>query len=68
MWNTGLFEYFITYRSSRLHMFFKIGVRKNFANFTRKHLFWSLSLKEKKKTPTQVFPCEISNIFKNTFF
>ena len=28
--------------SSRLQMFFKIGILKNFANFTGKHVFWSL--------------------------
>ena len=31
-------------RSSRSHMFFQVGVLKNFANFTGKHLFWSLFL------------------------
>ena len=30
------------YRSSRSHMFFKIGVFKNFAIFTEKHLCLSL--------------------------
>ena len=39
-------------RSSRSQMFFKIGVLKNFANFT----------------PTQAFSCEICKIFKSTFF
>ena len=29
-------------RSSRSQMFFKIGILKNFANFTGKHLCWSL--------------------------
>ena len=29
-------------RSSRSQMFFKTGVRKNLANFTGKHLCWSL--------------------------
>ena len=29
-------------RSSLSQMFFKIGVLKYFANFTRKHLCWSL--------------------------
>ena len=32
---------FIIYRSSRLQIFFKIGVLKNFAIFTGKHLGWS---------------------------
>ena len=31
-------------RRSRSQMFFKIGVPKNFANFTGKHLCWSLFL------------------------
>ena len=37
-------------------MFFKIGALKNFA------------LLRIGKTPTQVFPCEVYEIFKNTFF
>ena len=32
----------IQFRSSRLQMFFKIGRLKYFANFTGKHLCWSL--------------------------
>ena len=32
------------FRRSRLQMFFKIGALKNFANFTGKHLCWSLFL------------------------
>ena len=36
----GLVPYF--YRSSRLKMFYKIVVLKNFAIFTGKHLCWSL--------------------------
>ena len=39
-------------------MFFKIGVPKNLANFTGKHLC----------NPTQVFYYEISEIYKNIFF
>ena len=55
-------------------MFF---ILKSFANFTGKHLCWSLFLKNLqaeglqlylKKTPTRVFSCEIREIFKNTFF
>ena len=54
-----------------------IAVLKNFANCTRKHLFWSLfliklqvlrSAQLLKKTPRQVFSCEICYVFKNTFF
>ena len=32
------------FRNSRSQMFFKIGILKNFANFTAKHLCWSLFL------------------------
>ena len=53
-------------RSSHSHLFFKIDVLKNFTNFTGKHLCWSLFLL--KKTPTHVFCCETSIIFKNNFF
>ena len=34
----------VSYRSNGLRMFFKIGVLKNFANSTGKHLYWSLFL------------------------
>ena len=37
LWNTS--------RSSRLQIFLKIGILKSFANFTGKHLYWSLFLK-----------------------
>ena len=59
-------------------MFFKIGLLKSFANFLGKHQCWSLfSIKLQgwkglelyyKETPTLVFPCEICEIFNNTFF
>ena len=38
---------------------------KNFGNFTGKHLCCILFI---KKIPTQVFPSEICEIFKNSFF
>ena len=50
---------------------------KNFANFTEKHLCWSLLLLELhasclqlywKEIPTQVLSCQICEIFKNTYF
>ena len=46
-----------------------IVVLKNFANFTRKHLCWSLFLMklQGKETPIQVFFYEIYEIFKNIF-
>ena len=56
----------------------KKGVLKNFANFTGKHLFWSLLLLKlqalqaqqlyQKETPTQVFSCGIYKTFKNIYF
>ena len=55
-------------RSSRSRMFFKIGVLKNSANFTGKHLRWSFFFNKvagldlnfiKKEAPAQVFFCEI---------
>ena len=48
-------------RSSRLQMFIKISVLKNFESFTGKHLCWSLFL-----TKLQSF--KFFKMFKNTFF
>ena len=59
--------------SSRLRMFFQIGVLKSFTNFTGMHLCWSLFLKKLqagsfiKKTSTQVFSCDAYKMFKKTF-
>ena len=47
-------------------VFFKIGVLKNFANFTGKHLLESLF--NKKETPTLVFSCEICEILRTASF
>ena len=64
---------FTTIRSSRSQMFYKIGVLKNVANLTGKHLCWSTffnkvaDLNPEKKTPTQAFFCEICKILKNIF-
>ena len=41
-WNQYWIANYLCYRSSRSKMFFKIGVLKIFANFTKKHLCWSL--------------------------
>ena len=53
-------------------MFFKIDLLKNSANFTGKHLCWSLFLIKfqafRSVTPAQVFSCDICEIFKNTIF
>ena len=53
------------YRSNQSQMFFKIGVLKNFGIFTGKHLRGSLFLN--KAILTQVFSCEYSKIFNNSF-
>ena len=45
-------------------MFYKIGVLKNFAEFTWKQL---RSVTLIKKTPVQVLSCEFCEIFKNPF-
>ena len=42
-------------------MFFKRVALKNLKNLTGKHLYW-------KETPTQVFSCEICEMFKNAYF
>ena len=42
-------------------MFFKKVVLKNLKNLTGKHRYW-------KETPTQVFSCEICEMFKNAYF
>ena len=55
MYKNELFKvYSILMRSSRSKVFFKTGVLKRPATLL--------------KTPTQVFSCEIFEIFKNTFF
>ena len=48
---------------SRLQMFFKISILKNFAIFTWKHFCWSVFL---IKLQARKFPCEYCGIFKNS--
>ena len=64
-------------RSTHLRCSVKWGVLKNFGNFTGKHLCWNLFLIELhvldlqlywKGTPPQMSFCEITEIFKNTYF
>ena len=57
----------MTFRSDRSQRFFKIGVLKNFANFTGKSLCWSLQHYGNKPS-TQEFFCGIFEIFKKPFF
>ena len=44
------------------------GVFKSFIKFTGKSLFFNVVLILLKRTPTQVFSCELCEVFKNTFF
>ena len=52
-------------RSSRLQMFFKIGLFEIFAKSPGKHLLQSLFL---KKRLAQALSCEFCKVFKNNFF
>ena len=52
------------FRSSHQRCSVKIGVLKNFSNFTGKHLCWSLFLIKLQ----QMFSCEICEIFRKTYF
>ena len=70
-----LWKYELKVRSSHWSCSVKIGVLKYFANFTGKHLCWSLFLTEssglqlfKKVSPAQVFSFGICENFKNTYF
>ena len=63
-------------RSSDRSCSVKKGFLKNFADFTGKHLYVSLFLIKLpeglqlylKETPTQLFSCEICQIFEDTYF
>ena len=73
-----LWKYASAYRSSRSQMFFKIVFLKNFANFTGKHICWSLFLIKlqafrssavlKRDSNTGIILWNLRNLFKNTFF
>ena len=67
----------LTQQKQPLEMSAKQGVLKNFANIVGKNLGWSLFLVKLefwrpvtllRKTPTQVFSCEIYELFKNNYF
>ena len=53
------------FRSSRLQMFYKIGVLKNCAKLTGKQLCWRASLFNKV---SHVLSYDLCGIFKNTYF
>ena len=75
--NFLIFLILFLFSNSRLQMFFKIGILKNFPIFAGKHLCWSLILIKlqvlspttllKKDSNAGVF-CEICKILKNAFF
>ena len=74
-WKDDKMSFHFQYRPPEL--FCKKCVLENFANFTGKHLCWSLfsikfhafrSATLLKETPTQVFSCEICETFKNIYF
>ena len=46
-------------------MFFRMDVLENLANHRKTPALESLF---KKETPTQVFSCEVCEVFKNTFY
>ena len=50
------------FRSILSQMFFKIGVLKNLANFTEKHLYWSLFLRKfiKRRLQWRCFPVKFT--------
>ena len=49
--------------------FYKKGVLQNFIKLTEKYMYISESLQiYQKEVPTQVFSCEICEIFKNIYF
>ena len=59
-------EYWDSRRTSRLKMFFMIGVLKNFAIFTEKHLCWSHFLINfiKKRLKCRCFPVNIGKFLR----
>ena len=65
-----------TFRSWRLQIFLKVGILKSFANFTGKHLCWSLFLKNlqaeglqlhKKRLQRRCFPVNFAKFFRTPF-
>ena len=76
LWSVRLLEKF-SYRSNRPEVFCKKGILKNFAKILGKHLCQSLFFNRVaggagniilKEPPAQVFSCEFSENFKNTYF
>ena len=68
-------DFWLVFTEAAIWVFYKKGILINFAKFTGKHLRQSLFLIKlpatlfiQKETLTQVFSCELCEIFKNTFF
>ena len=69
---------FQKYRSSRLKMYFRVGVLKNFAMFIEKHLCWRLSLDKyaglkvcnfiKKRLQHSFFRVKYETFLRTSFF
>ena len=56
------------FRSSRLQMFFEIGVHENFANFTGKHLSRSLFLIKLQRLWHRCFPEKFAKFLQHLFY
>ena len=52
-------------KSSRLQLFFKMGVSLNISQYSQKNMCWNFLLIS--ETPTQVFSCEYCESFKSSF-
>ena len=61
--------FFIIFRSSRMQMFFKTGVIRNFVIFTGKHLCWSIFLiKLRTLRPATLFQPHPQKILQHKWF
>ena len=64
----GVFRTRLKVRSSRLEVFCRKDLLRNFTKFTGKHLCQSACNFIEKETLAQVFSCEFWEISKNSFF
>ena len=58
----------LSYRSSRPEVFYKKGVPRNVANFTRKHMYQRLATLLKKRLWHRCFPVNFANFLRTSFF
>ena len=61
-----LFFYITIYGSSHRRFSVEKGVLKNLANFTGKHLFWSLFLDSKKRLQNRCFSVKFAKFLRTT--